>query len=55
MIAKLGGFKARKGKYPGHTTISRGVAALNWMTMGWRMSRNGHDVQAYLAQLYASG
>lgn len=37
MIARLGGYQDRKGKSPGNTTIARGVEALTWLTVGWRM------------------
>jgi len=40
MIARLGGYQDRKGKFPGNTTIARGVEALTWITVSWRMYLN---------------
>ena len=42
MIARLGGYQDRKGKSPGNTTIGRGVVALNWITVAWRMYLSTH-------------
>ncbi len=40
MVAKLGGFLARKGKrHPGTVTIWRGLQRLKDITFGWRLAR----------------